>query len=130
MKLFVAEKPDIVFLANGKEYAIEVETGIAFDTNKKDLQEKVLMLNNQYGKRWFFVVADARYAYPYGKLGLTFTRKNVTKHIRLLCKGAKATKIDSEAQIGDSEDSEAKESTFFSRIGRWRTPWKNSVKRR
>ena len=82
IKLFETNKPDIVFQAGKKKVAIEVETGNAFDRDKKGLDEKIKLLNKGYGKDWFFVVTNAPDAYKYAKLGLTFTRKNVCRKLR------------------------------------------------
>ena len=86
VKLYVAEKPDIVFTALGEEYAIEVETGIAYDTKRSVIKQKVKSLKKEFGHRWFFVVTDSDYAYKYAKFGPTFTRKSVPKLIRAIFK--------------------------------------------
>ncbi|MBU2612431.1 MAG: hypothetical protein KKB62_01790 [Nanoarchaeota archaeon] len=79
--LYETKKPDIVFEVNNKRYAIEVETGKALKHNKKQLLEKIKVLNEEYENRWFFVVADKHLAVKYNKLGKTHYKKYVITRI-------------------------------------------------
>lgn len=76
IELFETTKPDIIFEANGKKYAVEIETGTVYKTFKKQLLEKVENLNKEYQKNWFFVVTNEKISPKYNKLGRTFTRKS------------------------------------------------------
>ncbi len=81
VKTYETTKPDIVFLADNKLIAIEVETGVTLDKRKDLLKEKAKILNGKY-RKWFFVVTDSSYAYAYEGFGKTYTRKNVCKVLR------------------------------------------------
>ncbi len=70
-------KPDIVFKINKKEIAIEVETG---SNNKKDLMNKVSLLNNNY-KEWFFVLSDVNLISQYEKYGKIVLRHGIPTKI-------------------------------------------------
>tara|TARA_B100000315_G_C14583521_1_gene591741 strand:- start:307 stop:3441 length:3135 start_codon:yes stop_codon:yes gene_type:complete len=82
VELFHSVKPDIVFVAKGKKWAVEVETGSHLDKAPSKLKEKVKSLNRSFGNRWFFVVTNAEYAYKYKEFGKVYTRKNVESVIR------------------------------------------------
>ena len=41
---------DIIFEVNKTKYAIEIETGKVLKTNKKQLLQKIKLLNEKYGK--------------------------------------------------------------------------------
>ena len=83
-------KPDIVCSLNGKEYAIEVETGSMIKYNKKDLKRKIENLNKNYKDRWFFVVTNRNMASRYSKLGKTYDKRYIPALIkRLVTKTAK-----------------------------------------
>lgn len=79
VELYQTTKPDIVFSIKGKKYAVEVETGSIYETNKKQLYEKVQQVKKEYGDNWFFVVTNYRLGSVYSSLGKTFTRKNFVK---------------------------------------------------
>lgn len=68
--------PDIVFEANGKKYAIEVETGEIL-RDKKKMQNKVELLKKRYGNNWFFFVTNRNLEKKYSKLGETSTKRNI-----------------------------------------------------
>ncbi|MBU0894257.1 MAG: ATP-binding protein [Nanoarchaeota archaeon] len=75
--LYETVKPDIVFEVNKKKYVIEVETGKTLKNNKKQLLEKIKVLNEEYGKRWFFVVTAKKLASKYNNLGKTHDKRTV-----------------------------------------------------
>ncbi len=77
--LYETTKPDIVFELKGKRYAIEVETGKTLQTFRKQLDEKIAVLNEEYEKRWCFVVTNENFAPTYNTLGKTFTRTTFLK---------------------------------------------------
>ena len=81
VKTYETVKPDIVFKINGKEYAIEVETGKMLKYNKKDLRKKVEALNKNYKDRWFFVVTDRNLRTKYAKFGKTYDKRPLTSVI-------------------------------------------------
>ncbi|MDP2750275.1 MAG: hypothetical protein Q8O89_05585 [Nanoarchaeota archaeon] len=68
LKTFQTKKPDITFKFKNKKYAIEVETGKIHSKSKKQLQEKVDLLNQNYDK-WFFVVIKRNFVSRYRKFG-------------------------------------------------------------
>ena len=63
-----ALKPDVVFQVNGKNHAIEVETGSVY-RDKKKFEGKLNLLKNNYGKNWFFVVTDRNLSSKYSRFG-------------------------------------------------------------
>ncbi len=69
-------KPDIVFIANGKKIAVEVETGVTVDKRKDLLLNKINMLNSDYDE-WFFVLTNKYYRYKYGKYGRVYVRTEI-----------------------------------------------------
>lgn len=81
LKIYTSVNPDIVFDKNGKKYALEIETGKMYKTNKKSLIEKVNRLNKNYGEDWFFVLTDWNLTSKYSKLGKILTKRNFIKKI-------------------------------------------------
>jgi hypothetical protein len=81
-ELFNSVKPDIVFKVNGKDYAIEVETGKVYSKDKKKFEAKIKSLNENYGKRWAFTVTNENLSPTYNQFGKTFTRTNFLKQFR------------------------------------------------
>ena len=81
IEVFETAKPDIVFVANGKKVAVEVESGVWLKTNKNAFKNKVALLNKEYVD-WFFLVTESRLAYYYKEYGQVFTRKNIAKKLR------------------------------------------------
>ena len=77
VKTYQTVKPDIVFKINGKEYAIEVETGKMLKYKKKELMKKVKSLNENYDDRWFFVVTDKNIASKYRAFGKTCDKRTI-----------------------------------------------------
>lgn len=85
-ELFNSVKPDIVFKMNGKEYAIEIETGKVFAKDKKKFMEKVKSLQSNYDKNWFFVVTDKNLVSSYSKFGTVYTKRNIAKKLQEMSK--------------------------------------------
>lgn len=67
IQTFETVKPDVVFEIN-KTYAIEVETGKVLQHNRKNLINKVKLLNKNYDD-WFFVVTNRNLVSKYRKYG-------------------------------------------------------------
>lgn len=87
---YQAVKPDIVFEINGKEYAIEVETGKMMKHKIKEFKEKVKRLNKKYGDGWFFVLTNRNLASKYSRFGKTYDKRYIPTAIkRLVTKSAK-----------------------------------------
>jgi hypothetical protein len=82
---FITKKPDIVFELEGKRLAIEVETGIAIEKVKRQVKEKVKLLNKYYDK-WFFVVTNRNKIRKYKKLGDTVDVRYLKKKLEKLVK--------------------------------------------
>ena len=91
VKLYETKKPDIVFKINNKKYAIEVETGKTLKYNKKQLLEKVKILNKEFGGSWFFIVPSKNLAVEYNKLGKTHYKRFAKTSIDKIIKGANST---------------------------------------
>jgi hypothetical protein len=72
--------PDIVFEANGKKHAIEVETGEVI-RDKKKMQNKISLLKMKYKDNWFFFVTNRNLEKKYSKLGETSTKRNINSKI-------------------------------------------------
>jgi len=72
VRLYETRGPDIVFaLPDGKEFALEVESGAWLRSDKKGFLEKVTHLDAKYGRNWAFVVTKkglARSYRAYGKV--------------------------------------------------------------
>lgn len=85
--LFETKKPDIVFEANGKKIAIEVETGKVLKGDKEQIHIKVAFLNKVYDD-WFFVAVDPNDASEYRSFGKVvdkrYLRNQLEKYIRNL----------------------------------------------
>ncbi len=64
----ITEKPDIVYRKNGVEYAIEVETGASYRTNKRKLKDKLSIFERQYDKRGVIVLTDNDFKRKYQAL--------------------------------------------------------------
>jgi hypothetical protein len=87
--LFETAKPDIVFEINNKKHAIEIETGKTLKYNKKQLLEKIKILNKAYGQNWFFAVTDRKLAPKYNKLAPTCDKRYIAKAIFKIVKVTK-----------------------------------------
>lgn len=77
VELFETKEPDIVFEANEKKVAVEVETGLKLRKNNPRIEEKVILLNKKFNDDWFFVVVDWKDKEKYLKYGNTYVRKEV-----------------------------------------------------
>ena len=66
--LYQTVKPDIIFEVGERKCAIEVETGKIFQHNRKQLKDKVELLNKNYDY-WIFVVANKNLVAKYRKYG-------------------------------------------------------------
>ena len=88
VKKFITKKPDIVFELNNKKFAIEVETGTLYKTNKKQLLEKVESLNKEYDS-WFFVLSDKNYMKKYRKLGKVIDKRYLPNQLNRIVRKAK-----------------------------------------
>ncbi len=84
VEIFETSKPDIIFELNDKKYAVEVETGQAYEKSKKKLLNKVDLLNKTYRENWFFVLTSVYFKSKYDKLGKTLLRKEVVPHLKKL----------------------------------------------
>jgi len=80
-QLYETKMPDIVFNYGGFQWAIEIETGNVHKKSKKQLQEKVNMLNEKFEGRWFFVVTNKNLLSKYRKFGDTVDRSNVIEKV-------------------------------------------------
>ena len=83
--MYTTRMPDVVFKVNGKEFAIEVETGTVIK-NMKKFREKLVLLNEKYGKKWYFVVTNRNLIKKYRKFGKVidprFIKFNLLKIIK------------------------------------------------
>ena len=79
-------KADIIFEANNKKYAIEVETGKLLAKDKSKIIEKVKYLDSDFDKNWFFFVTNLNLKKNYQKFGETFDRRGIKNKISKLFK--------------------------------------------
>ena len=82
------KKPDITFRIKNKEYGIEVETGNILKTNRQSLLEKIEKNNEEYRKRWFFVVTAKKLAAKYNRLAKTHDKRTVKQAVSRIVKKA------------------------------------------
>jgi len=80
--------PDIVFKANEKEYAVEVETGKMYTNNRKGLIAKVKYLNKEFGENWFFMMTNKKLTEKYLKLGQTCDKRTIINKINRIIRDA------------------------------------------
>lgn len=80
-KLSTTKTADIIFSSDGSSWAVEIETGKVHEKNKKQLLEKVKILNEKFPERWFFIVTNKNLLSKYRKLGETFDRSSVIERI-------------------------------------------------
>ncbi len=78
--LYETIKPDIVFEVDNKKYAIEIETGKVIK-DKRKIENKIKLLNEEYGENWFFVVTNRNLDSQYANLGKTYNKRNITKKL-------------------------------------------------
>ena len=86
INLYETKKPDIIFTANGKKWAFEIETGTTITKNPPQFFKKVGMLKKEFGKNWIFIVTKSELSYAYNRFGKTYTRKNIERKIRSIFK--------------------------------------------
>lgn len=84
INLYRTVKPDLVFDFHGEKYAIEVETGRMYESNKKELELKVQNLNKLYKKNWFFVLTDRNFVSRYREFGTVVDKRFLTNYIMKL----------------------------------------------
>lgn len=80
--------PDIVFSCDKIRYAIEVETGKNI-RDKPKIKNKISLLNERFGKNWFFFVTNRNLEKKYSKFGKTTTKRSIKFKIRQIFKGIK-----------------------------------------
>jgi len=81
---------DIVFEANGKKYAIEVETGTSINHyHTKLLDEKIKYLKKTYGNNWFFVLTNKKLGPAFSRLGPTTDKRYILNKIKGIIKDNK-----------------------------------------
>lgn len=76
---------DLVFKYDGKEFALEIETGSLLG-KRAQTEEKIKLLNRKYGKRWMFIVSNKNLLPKYRKLGFSTQRSDVDKSLKKLLK--------------------------------------------
>ncbi|MBU2576685.1 MAG: hypothetical protein KKF50_03105 [Nanoarchaeota archaeon] len=76
---------DITFEVDYKIYAFEIETGTLL-AKMDQLKKKVSLLNNKYGRNWYFIVTNRNLAKKYRKYGQVTSRMGVCKIIEKLVK--------------------------------------------
>ena len=75
--------PDITFKFNGKDFAVEIETGCLL-RKKEQLEDKIKGLNRKYGKRWMILVSHRKLLSKYRKFGFVTQRSDFEKNIKKL----------------------------------------------
>lgn len=83
---YATRKPDLVFELNGKNFAIEVETGAVL--SKIDRMKEKLEVLSQYDK-WFFVVTNRNKVKKYKKFGDSVDVRYVKERLNKIIKQAK-----------------------------------------
>lgn len=91
--LFETVKPDIVFETGNQKYAIEVETGKTLKYNKKQLLEKIKVLNKEYKKNWFFVMTNKKLTPKYNKLAPTCDNRTIKNKIKRIARNSNKSNI-------------------------------------
>jgi hypothetical protein len=86
IQIYESVKPDIVFEANGKRYAIEIETGKVLAKDRKKFINKIKNLKSEYEKNWFFVLTNRKDYPTYSKFGEVYTKKSIENKIKSLFK--------------------------------------------
>ncbi|MCK5283513.1 MAG: ATP-binding protein, partial [Nanoarchaeota archaeon] len=87
VELFTTKKPDLVFLLNGKKYAVEVETGTTLEKAPKQLNEKISLLKANYDE-WFFVVTNRNYTKKYRRYGKTVDMRYLEGQLNKIIKNS------------------------------------------
>ncbi|KKS24220.1 MAG: hypothetical protein UU81_C0010G0003 [Microgenomates group bacterium GW2011_GWC1_41_8] len=62
--------------------------GVGDTVQAGQLEGKVVLLKNEFGDNWFFVVTNKEFARFYNKFGKTFTRKTFIKQFEKWSKKA------------------------------------------
>ena len=83
IKLFQTTHPDIIFGINGEKIAIEIETGKNLKNNKKQLIEKVKLLNENYDD-WFFVLTNRNLNRKYSAYGQVVDKRYLKNYLEKL----------------------------------------------
>lgn len=71
---------DIIFEFNGKNYALEIETGNLLRKHEQ-LKEKIAYMNKKYPSRWMFIVSNRDFLTKFRKFGHTTERKGVWENL-------------------------------------------------
>ena len=82
IELYETVRPDIIFEAKGKRYAIEVETGKVLAKDKTKFASKIKNLKSEFGGNWFFVLTNRNLYSVYSKFGKTYHKRNILKKIK------------------------------------------------
>lgn len=80
VKMYETVNPDLVFEINEQKCAIEIETGKIYQHNKKQLQNKITLLNKNYHK-WIFVVTNKNLVSKYRKYGRAIDLRYLKKQL-------------------------------------------------
>ena len=83
IKLFQTTHPDIIFKINGEKIAIEIETGKNLKNNRKQLIEKVELLNENYDD-WFFVLTNRNLNRKYSVYGRVVDKRYLKNYLEKL----------------------------------------------
>lgn len=83
VKLFQTLKPDIIFEILNNKIAIEIETGKVLRNNRKNLIEKVKVLNKNYDF-WFFVLTNRNLTKKYKKYGNVVDKRYLKNYLNKL----------------------------------------------
>jgi len=108
-------EPDIVFEWKGQKYAIEVETSLSLTKKKRQLREKAVSLNREYGERWFFVPTLSKYAYYFAQFGPAINRNMVGQKLVELFNSMESVQFNAGATLQNRRlgQKEAKESSIL-----------------
>lgn len=85
VKTFETRKADLVCEINGKEYALEIETGSTLRV-KNRINEKIDLLNSEGFEDWFFIVTDRNLVKKYRKYGKTIDPRWVANFLKKMLK--------------------------------------------
>jgi len=85
VNLYESVRPDIIFEADNKKYAIEVETGKVLKKDKKKFLNKVKNLKKEFGNNWFFVLTNRNFYDDYKKFGETYHKRNILSKLKDIC---------------------------------------------
>lgn len=101
VELFTTVKPDIVFEINKKKIGIEIESGKVMTYAKKQLENKVKLLNKNYSD-WFFVLTNRNLKSKYEKFGRVYDRRFLKNKLDNLLKNV--TKQNKVRRSGDAKN--------------------------